>query len=164
MLFINKSFSLLPLIFKSWFTFCYYVHNYQTVSSTTNEMFKRSPILHSQINLIKFVEWNKFDKVYSEIWNIIARSNFFKIWPFLVHQISRMKNIKSNFQSLQRRKIEVNKTTNESTWNIFVARFNFGVLASLIFIIYFVISSFTKANNSSKHSGVLYNFIPFLLF
>ena len=35
-LFINKSFSsLLPLIFKNWFTFCYDVHNYQTVPSTT---------------------------------------------------------------------------------------------------------------------------------
>ena len=42
-LFINKSFSsLLPLIFKSWFTFCYDAHNYQTVSSTTDKMFKPS--------------------------------------------------------------------------------------------------------------------------
>ena len=29
--------NLLPLIFKSWFTFCYDVHNYQAVSSTTNK-------------------------------------------------------------------------------------------------------------------------------
>ena len=37
-LFINKSFrNLLSLILKSWFTFCYDVHNYQTVSSTTNK-------------------------------------------------------------------------------------------------------------------------------
>ena len=55
-----------------------------------------------------------------------------------------MKNIKSNFKSPQRRRIEENKTTNESTSNIFVARFSFDVLVSLIFIIYFVISSFTK--------------------
>ena len=42
-LFINKSFrNLLSLILKSWFTFCYDVHNYQTVSSTTNKMFKPS--------------------------------------------------------------------------------------------------------------------------
>ena len=42
-LFINKSFSsLLPLIFKSWFTFCSDVHNCQTVSSTTGKMFKPS--------------------------------------------------------------------------------------------------------------------------
>ena len=40
-LFINKSFrNLLSLILKSWFTFCYDVHNYQTVSSTTNKIFK----------------------------------------------------------------------------------------------------------------------------
>ena len=107
---------------------------------------------------------NKFDKVYSKIWNTFAWSNFLKIWCVLIHQISWMKNIKSNFKSPQRRKIEENKTTNESTWNIFVARFSFGVLASLIFVIYFVISSFTKTNNLSKHSGVILNFILFLLF
>ena len=122
-----------------------------------------SPI-HSQINLIKFVESNKFDKVYSKIWNIFTWSNCFKIWHVLIHQISWMKNIKSNFKSPQRRKIEENKTTNESTWNIFVARFSFGVLASLIFVIYFVISSFTKTNNLSKHSWVILNFVLFLLF
>ena len=61
-----------------------------------------------------------------------------------------MKNIKSNFKSPQRRKIEENKTTNESTWNIFVARFSFGVLASLIFVIYFAKSLFTSLTNSLK--------------
>ena len=41
--FTHKSFSsLLPLIFESWFTFCSVVHNYQTVSSTTDKMFKPS--------------------------------------------------------------------------------------------------------------------------
>ena len=74
-----------------------------------------------------------------------------------------MKNIKSNFKSLQRRKIEEN-TTNESTGNIFVTRFSFGVLASLIFVIYFVTSSFTKTNNLPKHSWVILNFVLFLLF
>ena len=88
---------------------------------------------------------------------------FLNIWRVLIHQISWMKNIKSNFQSPQRRKIEENKTTNESTWNIFVARFSFGVLSSHIFVIYFVISLFTKSNNLSKHSGVILNFILFLL-
>ena len=40
-LFINKSFNnLLPPIFKSWFTFCSEVHNYQTVSSTADKIFK----------------------------------------------------------------------------------------------------------------------------
>ena len=42
-LFINKSFNnLLPPIFKSWFTFCSDVHNYQTVSSTADKIFKPS--------------------------------------------------------------------------------------------------------------------------
>ena len=48
-----------------------------------------------------------------------------------------------------------NKTTNEWTWNIFAVRFNFSKLASLVFVIYFVISSFASTNNSSKHSGVI---------
>ena len=42
-LFVNKSFNnRLPPIFKSWFTFCSDVHNYQTVSSTTDKIFKPS--------------------------------------------------------------------------------------------------------------------------
>ena len=40
-LFINKSFNnLLPLILKSWFTFCSDVHNYQTVSCTFDKILK----------------------------------------------------------------------------------------------------------------------------
>ena len=40
---INKSFNrLLPPIFKSWFTFCSEVHNYQTSSSTAGRIFKPS--------------------------------------------------------------------------------------------------------------------------
>ena len=42
-LFINKSFNnLLPPIFKSWFTFCSEVRNYQTISSTADKIFKPS--------------------------------------------------------------------------------------------------------------------------
>ena len=41
-LFINKSFNNLPPIFKSWFTFCSDVHNYQRVSSTADKIFKPS--------------------------------------------------------------------------------------------------------------------------
>ena len=41
-LFINKLFRSLLLIFKSWFTFSYDVPNYETVSSATNKMFKPS--------------------------------------------------------------------------------------------------------------------------
>ena len=42
-LFINKSFSnlLLP-IFNSWLTYCFDVHNYQTVSSSSDKIFKPS--------------------------------------------------------------------------------------------------------------------------
>ena len=41
--FTNKSFNdLLPPIFKSWFTFCSDVNNYQTVSSTSDKIFKSS--------------------------------------------------------------------------------------------------------------------------
>ena len=115
--------------------------------------------MHSQINAIKFVESSKFDKVYSRIWNIFVLSIFLKFCRVLIHQISRMKNIKSNFRSPQRRKHEENKATNESTWNIFVVRFSFGVLASLIFVSDFIISSFSNTNNLSKHSGVILNFI-----
>ena len=40
---INKSFNkLLPPVFKSWFSFWSDVHNYQTVSSTTDKIFKPS--------------------------------------------------------------------------------------------------------------------------
>ena len=42
-LFINKSFNnLLPPVFKSSFTFCSDVHNYQTFSSTADKIFKPS--------------------------------------------------------------------------------------------------------------------------
>ena len=41
--FINKSFNILLCpIFKSWLTFCSDVHNYQTVSSTADKIFKPS--------------------------------------------------------------------------------------------------------------------------
>ena len=106
--------------------------------------------LLNQINLIRYT---------AKFGTFLLDQFFKKIWHVLIHQISWMKNIKSNFKSPQRRKIEENKTTNESTWNIFVARFSFGVLASLIFVIYFVISSFTKTKNFFKHSGIILNFI-----
>ena len=59
-------------------------------------------LMHSQINLIKFVE-SKFDKAYSKIWNVFVWSNFLKICRALIPQISWMKN-KPNFKSPQRRK------------------------------------------------------------
>ena len=39
-----------------------------------------------------------------------------------------------------------------------MARFSFGVLASLIFVIYFIISSFTSTNNSLRYSRFILNF------
>ena len=43
MLFINKSLNnLLSPTFKNWFTFCSDVHNYHTVSSTSDKTFKTS--------------------------------------------------------------------------------------------------------------------------
>ena len=42
-LFISKSFNnLVPSIFKSWFAFCSDVHNYHTISSTADKIFKLS--------------------------------------------------------------------------------------------------------------------------
>ena len=42
-IFVSKSFNnLLPPIFKIWFTFCCDVHNYHTVTSTANKIFKPS--------------------------------------------------------------------------------------------------------------------------
>ena len=42
-IFISKSFNnLLPPIFNSWLAFCSDVHNYQTVSSTADKIFKPS--------------------------------------------------------------------------------------------------------------------------
>ena len=88
--------------------------------------------MHGQINSIKFVESSIFDKIYSKIWNIFVWSIFLKFWRVLIHQISWMKNIKSNFKSPQRRKNEENKVTNESTWNIFALQQD-SVLVSLHF-------------------------------
>ena len=88
--------------------------------------------MHGQINSIKFVESSIFDKMYSKIWNIFVWSIFLKFWRVLIHQISWMKNIKSNFKSPQRRKNEENKVTNESTWNIFALQQD-SVLVSLHF-------------------------------
>ena len=63
-LFINKSFNnLLPPIFKSWFTFCSDVHNYQAVSSTSNKIFKPSYRADSfgknSITIGSINRWNK---------------------------------------------------------------------------------------------------------
>ena len=61
----------------------------------------------------------------------------------------------------KKKKKEENKTINETIWNIFVARFSFGVHTSLVYIIYFAILLFTSTNNLLKHSGLILNYILF---
>ena len=64
MIFINKLLNiLLPPIFKNWFTFCSDVHNYQTVSSTSDKIFKQSYRADSfgknSITIGAINKWNK---------------------------------------------------------------------------------------------------------
>ena len=46
-----------------------------TILTGKNSCFK--PLIHGQINLIKFIESNKFDNVYSQILHIFVWSNQF---------------------------------------------------------------------------------------
>ena len=57
--------------------------------------------------MIKFVESNEFNKVYSKIWNIFAWSNFLKIWRVVIHQIHWMKNIKK--EEKMKKKLQMNQ-------------------------------------------------------
>ena len=62
------------------------------------------PLIHGQINLIKFIESNKFDNVYSKIWRTFVWSNYFdqilkKIGRVLFHQINLMKKSQSKLKS-----------------------------------------------------------------
>ena len=64
MIFINKLLNIfLPPIFKNWFTFCSDVHNYQTVSSTSDKIFKQSYRTDSfgknSITIGAINKWNK---------------------------------------------------------------------------------------------------------
>ena len=63
-IFINKYFNnLFPPIFKSWFNFCSDLHNYHTVSSTADKIFKPSYRIDSygknSITLGAINNWNK---------------------------------------------------------------------------------------------------------
>ena len=52
-IFISKSINnLLPPIFKNWFIFCSKLHNYDTVSLSTNKLFK--PSYRTSYNLLKY--------------------------------------------------------------------------------------------------------------
>ena len=71
-LFINKSFNnLLPPIFKSWFTFCSEVHNYQTISSTGDKIFKPSYRTDSHrknsMTIGSINSWNKTQDQFSNL-------------------------------------------------------------------------------------------------
>ena len=71
-LFINKSFNnLLPPVFKSWFTFCSDLHNYHTVSSTADKIFKPSHRTNSygknSIALGGINSWNKTQHQFSDL-------------------------------------------------------------------------------------------------
>ena len=71
-LFINKSFNnLLPPVFKSWFTFCSEVNNYQTVSSTADKIFKPSYRTDSygknSITIEAINSWNKTQHQFSNV-------------------------------------------------------------------------------------------------
>ena len=70
--FINKSFNnLLPPIFKSWFSFCSDVYNYQTVQSISYKIFNpryrtdssgKNSIIIGAIN-----SWNKTQRQFSNL-------------------------------------------------------------------------------------------------
>ena len=71
-LYISKSFNnLLPPIFKIWFIFCSDVHNYQTVSSTADKIFKPSYRTHSYgknlITIGAINSWNKTQHQFSKL-------------------------------------------------------------------------------------------------
>ena len=60
------------------------------------------PLIHGQINLIKFIEPNKFDNIYSKIWHVFVWSNQLdqieKIGRVLFHQINLMKKSQSKLK------------------------------------------------------------------
>ena len=71
-LFISKLFNnLVPPIFKSWFTFCSDVHNYHTVSSTADKIFKPSYTTYSygkNSNTLEAISsWNKTQHQFSNL-------------------------------------------------------------------------------------------------
>ena len=73
-LFLNKSFNNVPPpIFKSWFTSCSDVHNYQTVSSTTDKTFKPSQIL-SEKNPVTIAAINSWNKTQHQFGNLSLKT------------------------------------------------------------------------------------------
>ena len=71
-LFINKSFNnFLPPVFKSWFTFCSEVHNYEAIPSTADKIFKPSYRTDSygktSITIGAINSWNKPQHQFSNL-------------------------------------------------------------------------------------------------
>ena len=71
-IFINKSFNnLLPPTFKSWFTFCSDVQNYETLSSTADKIFKPSHRTDSygknSITIGAINSWNETQDQFSNL-------------------------------------------------------------------------------------------------
>ena len=71
-LFINKSFNnLLPTIFKSWFNFCSDLHNYRTVSSAADKIFKpyyrTDSYGKNSVTLGAINSWNKTQCQFSDL-------------------------------------------------------------------------------------------------
>ena len=60
--------------------------------------------------MIKFCESNKFDSVYSKIWNIFVWSNFLKMWRVLIIKLAGWKT-SNQILNHHIRKTEENTTT-----------------------------------------------------
>ena len=103
-LFINKSLNnLLPLIFKNWSIFCSGVHNYQTVSSTSDKIFQPSYRTDSfRKNLITMGAINSYNKTqYQSVichWKHIAQAKL---------KVYTLKNtLKTINEDVERSKVE----------------------------------------------------------
>ena len=70
-----------------------------------------SPSL-TQINLIKFIESNKFDNVYNEIWRVFVWSNLGKNAHALFHKTNLMKSRQSKLKSSRLKKYLFTKKNN----------------------------------------------------
>ena len=103
-LFINKSLNkMLPPIFKNWFILCSGVHNYQTVSSTSDKIFQPSYRTDSfRKNLITMGAINSYNKTqYQSVichWKHIAQAKL---------KVYTLKNtLKTINEDIERSKVE----------------------------------------------------------
>ena len=73
-LLINKSFNNPPPIIKSWFNFRSGIHNYQTVSSTSDEIFKSYRTDSFEKNSITIGAINSWSKTQNELSNLSLKT------------------------------------------------------------------------------------------